>query len=448
VTTIAKPHLLSLNLNSNLKKLLNWMAVWLFVANAGFMSLWIVGAPPRYFEIITIALMGLITKSSSYFTRCLFFIAAMVWTTMNFVASIFNLDIPRLLASMKFFLQIQPAASFQYLFVSLGLLGLVAIGLILLRRDVNFSHGSATLIMLGATLGLSATEYNITADMRGHYKRSAPAGAPFSSATAQTGFADRADGKRHLILIMVESWGQPVGNKAMEALMFARYEDSNAVQKRYEVTSGTNPFFGSTTAGEIREMCDRWGDYYTTMKNIDASCLPNKFKKKGYATRAMHSFNGKFFDRAKWYPNIGFEIQEFSEELIANGAEKCGGVFPGACDRDIPAQIGAALKSADQPTFLYWLTVNSHLPVLPDHNLYRKKCEIISPALARDYPSICNQFAVWHDVDKALVKEITSADFPDADILLVGDHMPPFFDRQHRSQVDPAQVPWLYLKQR
>ena len=42
--------------------------------------------------------------------------------------------------------------------------------------------------------------------------------------------------------------------------------------------------------------------------------------------------------------------------------------------------------------------------------------------------------------------EITAKDFPEADILIVGDHMPPYFDRYHRSQFDPENVPWIYLK--
>ena len=32
------------------------------------------------------------------------------------------------------------------------------------------------------------------------------------------------------------------------------------------------------------------------------------------------------------------------------------------------------------------------------------------------------------------------------DILIVGDHMPPYFDRHDRSQFAPDRVPWLLLK--
>jgi phosphoglycerol transferase MdoB-like AlkP superfamily enzyme len=104
------------------------------------------------------------------------------------------------------------------------------------------------------------------------------------------------------------------------------------------------------------------------------------------------------------------------------------------------------LKAAKKPTFLYWLTLNSHLPVPPGLNLDVDHCERVSPKLAIAFPQICRQFTIYNDIDVAMVKEITASDFPNSDILLVGDHMPPYFDRHHRTQYDAENVPWLYLR--
>jgi phosphoglycerol transferase MdoB-like AlkP superfamily enzyme len=93
------------------------------------------------------------------------------------------------------------------------------------------------------------------------------------------------------------------------------------------------------------------------------------------------------FKRGLWYPNIGFEKREFEKDLRQAGARRCGGVFAGACDRDIPAHIGNTLRAAEKPTFLYWLTLNSHLPVPPGLNLDVDNCERVSPVLARDFPA-------------------------------------------------------------
>ena len=67
---------------------------------------------------------------------------------------------------------------------------------------------------------------------------------------------------------------------------------------------------------------------------------------RGYRSEAWHSFDGRFFDRAAWYPNIGFAKLRFGPDLIQGGAAWCPGVFPGACDRDVPRQMTAALKAA------------------------------------------------------------------------------------------------------
>lgn len=284
--------------------------------------------------------------------------------------------------------------------------------------------------------------------MRGHYFRAAPAGAEFESAMTKTGFASRADGKRHLVLIMVESLGVPKDNPAMTEKLFSRY-DNSAIRARYELSQGTSLYYNSTTAGEVRELCGRWGDYYEFLDSNDPAvldCLPGQLVKQGYSAQAMHSFEGPFFKREDWYPKIGFGSQEFWADLKSRGAEWCGGVFAGACDRQVPAMLAENLKNAKQPTFLYWLTLNAHLPVPTGQNLNADDCERVSVKLASDYPMICRQFAIFDDIDKALVAEVTADDFPEADILIVGDHMPPFFDRHHRSQFDPERVPWLYLK--
>jgi hypothetical protein len=84
--------------------------------------------------------------------------------------------------------------------------------------------------------------------------------------------------------------------------------------------------------------------------------------------------------------------------------------------------------------------------VPPGRNLEVENCERVSPRLASEYPMICRQFAIFDAIDAALVREITAPDFPPTDILIVGDHMPPYFDRHYRRQFAPDRVPWLLLR--
>lgn len=436
------------SIDAELKKFGNWLLVWIVLANAAFVVLWFSGAPPRHLEIIYAGLLGLVVKRFPFPIQYIAFVGIMLFSTLKFVGGLFNLDISSLLYSLQFFAEIKPGNSIDYIAAALGILAVMGLAWRLLKRDTDFARPLLVAGAAGLFVTLAGVDLWMGKDMRGHYFRTAPAGATFGSATGDSGFATRADGKRHLVLIVVEAMGLPKDNPEMSRLLFAPLIDNAAVAARYDFRRGAVPYYNSTTAGEIRELCGRWGDYYDLVDRKDNDCLPTKLAKIGYDTLAMHSFTGSFFKREDWYPNIGFAKREFGTDMIKDGAEKCGGVFPGACDRQIPKQIAAKLKAAEKPTFLYWLTLNSHLPVPAGLNLNVDNCERVSPFLKTEYPQICRQFAIYHDIETALASEITTADFPDADILLVGDHMPPYFDRHHRTQFDPGHVPWLYLRRK
>lgn len=435
-------------IDADLKRFGNWLLIWVVLANAGFIALWFSGAPPRHMEIVYAGLIGLVVKRFPFVVQFLSFVGITVYSTLLFIGGLFNLNLASLIYSLQFFAEIKPANSIDYIAGAVGIVGMMALAWKLLKRDTNFSRPLLIAGAAGLFVSLAAVDLWMGQGMRGHYFRAAPAGAVFNSATGDSGFATRADGKRHLVLIVVEAMGLPKDNPEMSKLLFAPLTDNPAVAARYDFKRGAVPYYNSTTAGEIRELCGRWGDYYDLVDRKDDSCLPTKLANKGYATLAMHSFTGSFFKREDWYPNIGFQRREFGKDMQKAGAEKCGGVFPGACDRQIPKQIAAKLKAADKPTFLYWLTLNSHLPVPAGLNLNADNCERVSPLLKAEFPQICRQFAIYTDIQTALASEITAGDFPDADILLVGDHMPPYFDRHHRTQFDPAHVPWLYLRRK
>jgi hypothetical protein len=422
----------------------NWVLVWVGLANVGFAVLWLTGAPPRWPEIIGTGAVGLIVRNRRRWLQFAAFCAALAWSLLSFVAGLFNLAPTSLLHSLKFLAEMDPAQSAQYL-AAAAVIGILA-GLAwrALRRPQGFADTRLVLAAIAAVMLLAGADWMMGLGMRGHYNRAAAAGAPFTSAVSESGFGAGA-GQRNLMIVIVESLGQPAGNAEMERLLFARYRRPE-VTSRFALSRGTTTYYASTTSGEIRELCGRWGDYYDLLDRTDAGCLPARLRERGYETSAYHSFTGEFFERATWYPHVGFEHRVFGEALVGEGARECGGVFPGACDRDVPRVLAARLKAAKQPQFVYWLTLNSHLPVPPGRNLDVDHCERISARLAADYPMICRQFAIWDALDAALVREITAPDFPPTDILIVGDHMPPYFDRYDRRQFAPDRVPWLLLR--
>lgn len=423
----------------------NWALVWLILANAGFAIMWAIGAPPRAGEIIAIGAIGLIVRNRPFMVQLGGFVIAVLYALLSFIAGLFNLAITSLISSIRFFLEIDPLQSIEYVVGGVFVLAFMGVAVRMMRLPQHFADNRIVVLATASVLGLAALDTSLGMGMRGHYKRNAVEGTPFSSAIEMSGFASANTSDRHLLLVMVESLGEPVNNPEMSRLLFQRYM-SDAVRERFELRRGTTTYFNSTTAAEIRELCSRWGDYFDFLDRPDPTCLPARLRARGYETLAVHSFISDFFDRAQWYPHLGFEEQAFAQDLVDAGARECGGVFPGACDRDIPRLLARRIRNAENPQFIYWLTLNSHLPVPPDFNLDVDNCETVSAMLAEEFPMICRQFAIWDAVDAALVNQITDPEFPPTDILIVGDHMPPYFDRHHRSQFAPDRVPWLLLR--
>lgn len=131
------------------------------------------------------------------------------------------------------------------------------------------------------------------------------------------------------------------------------------------------------------------------------------------------------------------------------GAHACGGVFAGACDTDVPAIIGDRLrKSGSKRNLIYWLTLNSHLPVPADRSLHTETCSTGDREWDTKLPMLCRSYQIQQRLADSIQREIMRADFPEADILIVGDHMPPFFPRALRSRYDTQHVPWILLRSR
>jgi hypothetical protein len=314
----------------------------------------------------------------------------------------------------------------------------------LLRRPQKFEAPLQIVLAGGILFALCAADLWATAGTRGSYRRAPAADAPFSSAVAQTRFDSLASDGNHLLVVMVEAMGLP-RDPALQTKLVQRWRQGD-IGRLYDVETGSTPFWGSTTNGEMRELCGRWDNYHELVERADRSCLPARLAAQGYRTTAIHGFKDEFFLRTSWYPNVGFTDMLFRESLLGAGADKCGGVFPGACDRDVPAQIGARLKAAKGKEFVYWLTLNSHIPVPKSANLGTQDCARFDPKLAGEHAMICRLFSLWADVDRELARMLLDPSLPPTDVLLVGDHAPPFFDRGQRSQFDGERVPWILLK--
>ncbi len=277
----------------------------------------------------------------------------------------------------------------------------------------------------------------------GSYGRQPAEGQAFQSAVHDTSFGAPGQGRHNVVLVVVESLGVPLFAEGQS--QFAADWDRSEWRARYAVSHGTVPYFGSTTHAEVRELCGQW-DNYTTFDFDKGGCLPQRMKMAGYQTTAMHAFDGGFFQRDEWWNKLDFQKQMFAPELMQAGVRPCGGVFPGACDTDIPTLIAKQIKQSHQPQFVYWLTLNSHLPVLPEQSLGTEQCSKALAAVGAVSPRLCRLFTVHHNLAQAISKMAMDPSLPPTDILIVGDHTPPYFERDLRAGFDLENVPWVLLR--
>jgi hypothetical protein len=430
-------------LSRDLRALLVWAGCWLILPNLPFLPVTLMGGPPRWQEVAACGIVGLAVHRWPYGVRLLSYLALMTYLTVTFIAHMFNMGPAMIMAVIGLVFDMDLMASPEYVAgIALMLLSLGGAA-VLLRQDSGFAGAKWAAAAALITVACSAADLAASRDTMGAYTRIAPDGALFQSATSQANFAALGDGKRNLMIVLVEAMGEPRDPllRARQLAMWNRPE----VAARFAMTHGETTYFGSTTSGEVRELCARWGNYQDITAS-DASCLPAVLKKRGYATRSYHAFRADFFDRDRWYPLIGIDRSTWGPELVERGAHLCHHVFSGACDRDIPELIAADLAQATGPQLTYWVTLNSHLPTVANRDLGTDHCENYDARLDRELPLVCRLFTIWDQTAASLAQVISRPDFPPTDILIVGDHMPPFSQQASRLAFEPDRVPWILLR--
>ncbi|MCT2399434.1 sulfatase-like hydrolase/transferase [Novosphingobium mangrovi (ex Huang et al. 2023)] len=420
---------------------------WIVIPNIGAIAMWPIGGPSM---AVPIAICGTIALLMCQFdnrtARRIGIVTCFALSVMMYVAVSFNLEPLKVVSSMQYVTDIDISRSPEYVMACVIILTALFLALRYAPNTPKLLTREQRIMAVVAIVLLIDVDWVVTAGARGTYKMSAPAGTPIDSAVLQNHIAPKSTSARNLIVILVESLGVP--NNAHDRALFDRAWGKRRWASRYEYSSGTSAYFGSTTNGELRELCGVWADYdrYDFDK---ANCLPKKFRNAGFHTTAIHAYQGDFFDRQTWYPKLGFQDRLFEPQLRARRIGRCGGVFAGACDADIPALIGKRLRNSPYPrNFVYWVTLNTHLPVGADEGLRTEHCQLSDAEWNEAFPMLCREYMLQQRLADALEREIMRADFPEADILIVGDHMPPFFPRAMRERFDTENVPWIMLRSR
>jgi hypothetical protein len=402
-----------------------------------------IGLPPRSYAIALYALLAVAARRVSFPVLVTCFAIVLIEDLVCTISLMFRLAPLDLLAALRFASRVHVFESPLYVALFGVMLANSAAIVWLLRDRARLLKGNIAVLLGGMAIFL-VVDY--VSNVSPYFTFGALLGRnqPVVTAGETSGF-DKVAGKngRNVVYIIVESMGY-LKNPAARDLVSSPLNDP-AIQERYTVTSGHSGYYGSTTNGEMRELCDTRTPYKELTKDIAAQCLPAQLHRRGYQSFAFHSFSGEMFDRTHWYPILGFDKIAFGEDLLPKLKRTCGTAFPGACDVDVAGVIAREAAQTTKPKLIYWLTLNTHIPVAPGYAVTNFNCENPGGRGVFQRAGVCRMGELWHDLFGSIAKLALDPAIGPAEILVVGDHAPPLWSRAGREMFMPGQVAWYRL---
>lgn len=240
---------------------------------------------------------------------------------------------------------------------------------------------------------------------------------------------------RGILFVVVESLGVPT-DASMRAWVQSQWLDPSLLE-RFNLHTAEIPFKGSTTSAELRSLCMLEGSYGSVDSVQGAACLPAQLAANRWSTVGMHGFSGRMFDRVNWWPKVGLQTTIFGEAPEFQGVQ-CGTAFRGGCDNIL---LAYGVQTLAPRTFVYLLTLNTHLPIEPlaQGTPIPPTCE--SPGSNIE---VCNHVSATTAVLRHLrqtLETISAAPL----VVVVGDHAPPFRNKLSRQAFLQDKVPAAVL---
>lgn len=245
---------------------------------------------------------------------------------------------------------------------------------------------------------------------------------PLKTISASSKIFISKNSSKKILFILVESWGVP-NNKKEYAFQIESFVKNDNIKI---LENSTVEFSGGTVSGELRELCNITPISYAfsiVPNKYAENCLPAAMHNNGYKTFALHSAHSGMYSRGEWYPTVGFNEYYFLNKPLAN-VERCHS-FPGFCDIKLIPYVINKIKENDK-LFFYWMTLNSHLPYDSRDLTNKDKSSCTKLNLQND--ARCNQFLLIKEFFESLSREISDDKLSGLEIVLVGDHAPPFID--------------------
>lgn len=264
----------------------------------------------------------------------------------------------------------------------------------------------------------------------------------YSAATQNlwTSIENNSPISKKVLLVVNESWGATQKAEHQNAILAGLYQRQNQLEF---LKQGNLDFVGATVAGELRELCQK-APPSLNLKDITpeqfVNCLPQRLKKLGYRTHALHAASSRLYERDYWYPAAGFMHTSFAQNF--SKARQCNS-FSGRCDVDLIPYIKDALLAAPQ-TFVYWLTLNTHAPYNDQLLIKGLNCQVLG---IKDDTETCLNYKLQYQFFTALADLIDDPAMKGVEIYVVGDHSPPIFDLGHNLfSFKGTNVAWVHFQ--
>jgi len=358
------------------------------------------------------------------------------------VSLTFEMPFDLAFTSMRFLTEIDVGASLLY---SAGILGLFAMAIACAWLTNRYRHRlrkASFIPVVAAVIALIALDHATN-----RYQTGKP--ALFQSAMQQAGMtsdAIAANG-RNVLLVLVEGMGAYADPRERDLLESKLRAVSGS---RFTLTHGVNRHYGSTSGAMSRELCGKWGTFLSYMDGKPHDCLPSRLAKAGFETVSYDGFSSELFSLRDWYPRIGLQRLNFRDDMQRDHpaivGRECGTAVRGLCDDDVGKVIrGDLAATGDKPKFVYWLTLNSHLPYTPLEN-GPLRCETPEAPIADKVP--CELTEIWMRIFDTVAGIASDPAMPPLDIIVVGDHNTPMWSRAAASHFRPGLVDWYKLEYR
>ena len=247
---------------------------------------------------------------------------------------------------------------------------------------------------------------------------------------------------RSLMLVLVESMGMPKSAAVRDWLV--QQVQSPGVPERWSVRHGEESFRGATTHGELRVLCGLDGRYAMVESGLASQCLPGQLSQQGFESVGYHGFQLSMFNRNRWWQLVGLRPHAFDYQHASPDKKDCHDVFHGICDAEVLREAIQHVQEGRR--FSYVVTLDTHMP-LP----------AAAGAVPADVRALCRREAVsdracellnqlgWtlHSLGSQL-----AAGGGTPYVAMVGDHAPPFLERESRAAFLTDKVPFLLLEPR